>query len=150
MKHRKYYWPWQLEVQNMIRGFRKPNPRSEWADICCVPDKTGEERIMAFVWFGIIDGFKDDDQGVYMVGYIARSLEADHCHFGDAALRHALRIMQENQIKTGRDDTIGARIDPRNVQSINLFQRNGFIDAGVDPYEKHYHRFVRFGFDSID
>lgn len=150
MKHRRYYWPWQLEVQNMIRSFRKPDPACQWAHICCVPGKNdSDERVMAFVWFGIIDGAKTNAAGTYMVGYIARALDANGCRFGDLALRHALHVMREDQLASGRDDTIGARIDPRNDQSIALFTRNGFIDAGVDPYAEDYHRFVRFGFEGI-
>lgn len=148
-KHGKYYHEYELEVQSAVRGFRKCDPLSEWAHICVAPDKNGNDTILSFVWFGIIDGRKKDSDGVYMVGYIAREMAARGCKFGDFTLKHALWVMKHDQSISGRDDLVGARVDPDNVNSMGLFIRNGFIDGGVDTEEPSYHRLIRFGFDGI-
>lgn len=102
-RHNKLYPVWQLEVQSAIRDFRKPsNPRSQWAHICVQPDGKGNDRIRSFVWFGIENGTKKDNNGMYIIGYIARSLDAKGCYFGDFTLKHALRICRDDHAKTGR------------------------------------------------
>lgn len=148
-KHGKYYHEYQLEVQNTIRGFRKCDPKSQWAHICVSPDSKGNERILAFVWFGIVNGRKTDSEGTYVIGYIARSLAANGCGFGDFTLHHALQVLKRDCEHSGRADAIGARVSPHNKESMALFLRNGFIDAGEDPEAPEYHRLIRFGFDDI-
>lgn len=149
-KHKKYYKDWELEVQSTIRDFRKPDSSNQWAQIC-VKTSSGIalEKIYSFVWFGIVNGKKSNGDGAYIIGYIARSLDTDGCHFGDFTLRHALGVLQADHMKTGREDVIAARIDPRNDASMCLFRRNGFEDTGTDPTEPTYHRWVRTGFKNI-
>ena len=150
-KHHRFYPEWELEVQNTIRAFRKPNPESQWAQICVKPgDANHLEIIYSFVWFGILGGTRKNDQGIYTIGYIARSLAAAGCHFGDFTLKHALRILKDEQSKSGRYPLIGARIDPRNESSMTLFDRNGFRDQGVDEDQPSYLRWTRKGFDNIE
>ncbi|WEV45998.1 hypothetical protein OZX62_05890 [Bifidobacterium sp. ESL0690] len=146
-RHGHYYPVFEWEVQSTIRNFRACDAAKQWAEICVSKDK--QERIWSFVWFGVVGGKKRDANGSYMIGYIARSLETQGCHFGDATLHHALAVLKKNQKETGRRPVIGARIDPMNLGSINLFKRNGFIDMGVDPEATEYHRWVRIGFDDI-
>lgn len=148
-KHGKYYHEYQLEVQNTIRGFRKCDPLNQWAQICVSPDMSGNDRILSFVWFGIINGAKKNSDGTYMVGYIARSLSARGCKFGDYTLKHALTEMKQDQIASKRADIIGARVDPANLESMNLFLRNGFHDTGEDPNAPEYNRLLRFGFENL-
>lgn len=149
-RHNKLYPVWQLEVQSAIRDFRKPsNPRSQWAHICVQPDGKGNDRIRSFVWFGIENVTKKDNNGMYIIGYIARSLDAKGCYFGDFTLKHALRICRDDHAKTGRRPYVGVRIDPRNSESIRLFERNGFEDTGPDPEAVEYHRYVRVGFEGL-
>jgi ribosomal protein S18 acetylase RimI-like enzyme len=146
-KHGLYFKEWELEVQSLIRNFHKPNPSKEWAHLCV---KTGTARkpevIYSFVWFGIVGGKKTDSEGVYTIGYIARSLEAFDCHFGDMTLRHAITIIEEDCSKTGRDPFIGTEINTHNQASIKLFSRNGFDDMGETENDPSYHRWVRIGF----
>lgn len=150
-KHGIYYAPWELEVQTTIRDFRKcRHPESEWAHICVSPGISGDDRIFSFVWFGIIGGTKHDANGSYVIGYIARSLDAEGCGFGDFTLKHALHVLKEDHERTGREDAVGARIDPMNSASMALFERNGFMDMGEDPEATEYHRWMRFGFSGID
>lgn len=144
-KHNQYYAEYEYEVQSTIRDMRSWDRKSQWVDICVSREK--KERIWSFVWFGIVGGTKKDSMGTYMVGYIARSLDAKGCHFGDSTLKHALSVMESNQKETGRDPVIGVRIDPDNKNSMALFERNGFSDTGRDPEAEAYHRLVRFGFD---
>ncbi|WEV53507.1 hypothetical protein [Bifidobacterium sp. ESL0704] len=144
-KHNEYYAEYEYEVQATIRDMRSWDRRSQWVDICVSREK--QERIWSFVWFGIVGGTKKDSMGTYMVGYIARALDAKGCHFGDSTLKHALSVMQRNQEKTGRDAVIGARVDPDNKSSMALFKRHGFADTGQDPEALEYHRLMRFGFD---
>lgn len=148
-KHGKYYREYQLEVQNTIRGFRKCDPLRQWAHICVSAGSDGNDRILSFVWFGIINGRKTDGDGTYMVGYIARERSARGCRFGDFTLKHALRVMKLDCAQSGRDDAIGVRVDPDNQESMALFLRNGFHDTGEDPNEPSYHRLIRFGFDDV-
>lgn len=148
-KHGKYYHGYELEVQSRIRRFRKCDPLSQWAQICVTAGRNGDDTILSFVWFGIIGGRKKDSNGTYMVGYIARGVEARGCKFGDFTLKHALRVMKRDQDASGRDDAIGARVDPDNHNSMDLFRRNGFQDTGPDPEAREYHRLIRFGFDNI-
>lgn len=148
-KHSLYYNEWELEVQSRIRSFRKPNPESEWAQICVKPgDAKRDEVIYSFVWFGILNGKYNNAEGMYTIGYIARSLSVDTCHFGDFTLQHALKVLAADQYKSGRDPIIGTRIDPRNEASMSLFERNGFQDMGIDETEPDYHRWIRIGFDT--
>lgn len=44
-----------------------------------------------------------DGNGIYMIGYIARENCPDECEFRDKALNHALAIIEENHVKTGRE-----------------------------------------------
>ncbi|MBT1179634.1 hypothetical protein [Bifidobacterium vespertilionis] len=148
-RHGRYYRPWELEVQSTVRRFRKCDPASQWADLCVSADANGDERIWAFVWYGIIGGRKTNADGTYMIGYIARALSASGCRIGDAALSHALRVLRADHEATGRDPVVGARIDPSNGASGALFSRHGFVDAGVDPEATEYHRWLRFGFDGV-
>lgn len=150
-KHAMYYNEWELEVQSTIRGFRKcSNPESQWAHICVKPGMRDElDTIYSFVWFGIVNGTKRDADGNYIIGYIARSLDAATCKFGDFTLKHALRILKEDQKRTNRDAAVGARIDPRNQPSMNLFKRNGFTDEGEDDNALPYHRWYRPDLENI-
>ncbi|MFT8704774.1 hypothetical protein [Bifidobacterium aquikefiricola] len=104
------------------------------------------DEIYAFVWFGIVNGKKKDAEGTYIIGYIARSLKAHECHFGDFTLKHAIHVIKEDSEKSGREPIIGTRIDPRNQASQKLFARNGFQDTGIDDEAPEYHRWVRIGF----
>ena len=149
-RHGSYYWPWELEVQNTIRNFRKCTERdSQWAHIMVSPNSEGADCIWSFVWFGIVGGTRNDSNGDYVIGYIARALGVFRSGYGDATLKHALRVLKEDHARTGREDAIGARIDPRNTASMSLFARNGFVDAGPDPEATEYHRWIRFGFDNL-
>lgn len=147
-KHGLYYPEWELEVQSTIRNFHKPNPESQWAQICVRPsDGKGLDTIYSFVWFGIVGGKKKNAAGIYVIGYIARSLVAQDCHFGDFTLQHALHVLMQDQADSGREPIIGVRIDPRNTASMRLFTRNGFNDMGVDLNSPAYHRWIKKGFD---
>lgn len=121
-RHHRYYPVWELEVQSTIRAFHKPNPESQWAQICVKPDDAHHlEVIYSFVWFGILRGTFKDNNGVYTIGYIARSLDAAGCHFGDFTLKHALWLLAQDQHRSGREPMTAARIDPRNEASTALF-----------------------------
>jgi hypothetical protein len=149
-KHGKYYRDWELEVQSTIRSFHKPNPAREWAQICVsASDGTKLDKIYSFVWFGIVNGTKSDSGGSYLIGYIARALDTYDCHFGDFTLKHALKVLSGDQMLTGRQQIISARIDPRNDASMRLFERNGFEDFGTDETQPAYHRWIRFGFRGV-
>lgn len=151
-KHRQYYHPYELEVQNVIRDFRHCDQASQWAHIAVMPDKNGSEKIISFVWFGILGGTKSNVAGYYTIGYIARSLDAKNCRIGYFTLLHALRVLREDyelsRKRPGgpRSDAITARIDPENKNSIALFEGLDFHDAGPDPGAREYNRFVRYGF----
>lgn len=145
-KHGLYYHEYQLEVQSAIRDFRKCDPSCQWAHICVSPDSDGNDRILSFVWFGVIGGRFTDSNGCYTIGRIARALSAEGCKFGDFTLKHALDVMEQDQKRTSRPDVITARVDPENEASLQMFLRNGFEDYGPDPEEPAYRRLVRFGF----
>lgn len=74
-----------------------------------------------------------DGNGIYMIGYIACGDCPDEYELRDKALNHALAIIEENHVKTGREHAVAARIDPQNRASGELFRRHGFEDYGVDP-----------------
>lgn len=144
-KHGKYYYEYEWEVQSVIRSMTNWNKRSEWIDICVSTstDHDGFERLYAFVWYGVIGGKKDDANGTYMIGYIARDNSLSGCKFGDKALEHALSVIEDNHRKTGREHVVGARIDPQNRHSMDLFARHGFDDYGPDPDATQYHRWLK-------
>lgn len=95
-KNHKYYHAYELEVQNVIRNFRSYDATCQWAQIAVMPDTNQDERILAFVWFGILDGTKTDSDGQYIIGYIARSLEAKDCKMGREALWRALQVLKKD------------------------------------------------------
>ena len=151
-KNHKYYHAYELDVQNTIRNFRSYDTDCQWAQIAVVPDANQDERIIAFVWFGILDGTKTNSDGQYIIGYIARSLETKRCKMGRAALKRALRILRndyEDSLKRPggpRLDGITARIDPENKNSIALFKSFGFIDDGQDEDATAFNKYIRYGF----
>lgn len=145
-KHGKYYFEYEWEVQSTIRSMRTWDRQKQWVELCVSKSTDGNrlERLYAFVWFGVIGGRKIDANGTYMIGYIARENCLDGCRFGDRALNHALAIINENHVKTGREHVVAARIDPQNKASGELFRRHGFEDYGVDPEATDYHRWLKF------
>lgn len=151
-RHGQYYHPYELEVQSVIRNFRHCDQASEWAHIAVMPEKNGTEKIISFVWFGILGGTKSDIAGYYTIGYIARSLDAKNCKMGYFTLLHALKVLKKDydlskgKLGGQRPDSIAARIDPENKNSIALFESLDFNNAGPDPNAREYNRFVRNGF----
>lgn len=151
-RHGRYYLPYELEVQNVIRNFRHCDSASQWAHMAVIPGKNGTERIISFVWFGIVGGTRYDASGYYTIGYIARSLDAKNCKMGYFTLLHALKVLKKDydlskeRLGRQRPDEIAARIDPENKKSIALFESFDFRDKGPDPNAREYNRFVRVGF----
>lgn len=150
VRHSRLYPDWQLKVERFIRAFKKvPDPKTQWAHICVDKDRNGDDRIQAFVYFGFQDADAAEDEGSYLIGYIARALSARGCHFGDFALKHALSVCEKDSQRRGlADPPVFALVDYRNKESRTMFERNGFIDDGPDEIDpEHYARFVRFGFE---